>query len=78
MKAYKTFLTIDDPKRVVLSDVPFRPGQRVEVLLLANDDAAARVQELQDLLKETQALPQARAITEEEISAEVEAYRRGQ
>ena len=79
MKAYKTYLTIQDPKHVVLSDLPFRPGQRVEVVLLATDDDLTNsIQELQTLLKTTQGLPQAQTISEDEIAAEIEAYRREQ
>jgi antitoxin ParD1/3/4 len=79
MKAYKIYLTIRDPKHVVLPDVPFHSGQRVEVVLLATeDDQDTRVNELKTLFKTTQKLPQAKSITEQEIAAEVEAYRRGQ
>lgn len=34
MDAYKTYLKIEDPERVVLSHLPFQPGQRVEVIIL--------------------------------------------
>lgn len=78
MKAYKTYITIRDPKHVVLSDVPFRPGQCVEVVLLTReDDQNSNVNELQTLFKNTQALSQARSISEEDIAAEIEAYRSG-
>lgn len=78
MKAYKTYLVIKDPKHVVLSDVPFRTGQRVEVVLLAKeDDQDIHIEELKKLFKTTQELPQAHTITEEEIAAEIEAYRKG-
>jgi hypothetical protein len=36
------------------------------------------VSDLKTLLEETQTLPQARAISEDEIGAEIEAYRAGQ
>jgi antitoxin ParD1/3/4 len=36
------------------------------------------VRELKDLFKKTQSLPSSIAITEEEIEAEIEAYRRGE
>ncbi|OLE55736.1 MAG: hypothetical protein AUG51_02060 [Acidobacteria bacterium 13_1_20CM_3_53_8] len=79
MKAYRTYLTIKDPKQVVLSDVPFRPGQQVEIVVLAADeDNLARVRELKDLLRATQSLPQAQALTEDDIMREVEVYRSGQ
>jgi hypothetical protein len=79
MKAYRTYLTIKDPKHVVLADTPFRPGQRVEVMLLTQDeDDTADLQELKALLKVTQGLPHIQALSEEEIAAEIAAYRSGQ
>jgi len=72
MQAYRTHLIIENPKTVTLSDLPFRPGQYVEVLLIAQDDERANLaNELSALLKETQALPQVRSLTEEEIAAEI-------
>jgi len=47
MKAYKTYLIIQDPKHVVLPDVPFHAGQRVEVVLLAAESGEdTRIKEL--------------------------------
>ena len=39
-----------------------------------NGESEERVRGLQALLNETQALPQAQAISEDEIAAEIEAY----
>jgi hypothetical protein len=79
MKAYRVFLTIDDSKQVVILDVPFEAGQVVEVVLLAQEgDRTLTAARLEALLKATQALPQAQAITEDDIAAEIEAYRSGQ
>ena len=79
MKAYRTYLTVTDTKQVVLSDVPFHPGQVVEVLMLAqDDDRTLAVRRLETLLKTTQALPQVQALTDDEIAAEIEAYRNEQ
>ncbi|HEX6287830.1 MAG TPA: hypothetical protein VFZ66_01495 [Herpetosiphonaceae bacterium] len=79
MKAYRTYLTVTDAKQVVLNDVPFQPGQRVEVLVLTTGETdPAAVQELQALLAETQALPQIQALTDDDIAAEIAAYRDGQ
>lgn len=79
MKAYKTYLTIQDPKHVVLPDVPFHSGQRVEVIMLAEEDNQSThstyIRELESLFKATQELHQAQSITEEDIAAEVKAYR---
>ena len=78
MIAYREYITVQESKQIVLYNVPFRPGQRVEVVLIAEEERPpARVQELRALFKATQALPQAQAITEEEIAAEIAAYRAG-
>ena len=79
MKAYRTYLTVTDSKQVVLSDVPFEPGQIVEVLVLAQDaDRAQALRRLDTLLQRTQALPQVQELTDDEITAEVDAYRNAQ
>ena len=78
MLAYKQYVTIKDPAKIELSGLPFRTGQRVEVVMIAeDDDRATRVEELQGLFRTTQDLPQAKAITEEMIAEEIEAYRAG-
>ena len=79
MKAYRTYLTVTDTKQVVLSNVPFAPGQVVEVLVLAQDaDRLRAVHQLDTLLQRTQALPQVQTLTDDEIAAEIAAYRQGQ
>ena len=78
MQTYRKKLVIEDPKRVVLTDLPFRAGQTVEVLVLEEEaDRERRVEDLKRLLKDTQALTQLKSITEEEIAAEIAAYREG-
>jgi hypothetical protein len=79
MKAYRIYLTIKDPKQIILSNLPFRPGQQVEIVVLATDeDNVTRVRQLKDLFKATQSLAQAQTLTEDEVMREVEAYRSGQ
>ncbi|NJL77869.1 MAG: hypothetical protein HC836_29670 [Richelia sp. RM2_1_2] len=79
MNAYKRYLTIEDPNHIVLSGLPFKPGQRVEVIILAEDkEKEALASKLQQLFKETQASHQDNPLTDEEIAAEIEAYRRGE
>lgn len=55
------------------------PGTITEVIVLIEEEnnpgETYRSQDLATLFKETQALPQARAISEDEIAAEVAAYR---
>ena len=51
-------------------------GQEVRVIVLkASDKKLPLPFDLRKLFKDTQALPQAQAISEDEISAEIEAYR---
>jgi hypothetical protein len=78
MRAYKKYVTIKDPKSLTLSDLPFRPGQRVEVVMIAEDEEQEkRVQELRALLKKTQSLPQAKTVSEDMIAEEIALYRAG-
>ena len=79
MKAYKTYSTITDSKQIVLSDLPFRIGEKVEILVLAaeNGNQVESVHKLRDLFKETQSLPQIQTLSEDDILREVEAYRNG-
>lgn len=78
MLAYRKYVTINDPAKFELTDLPFRKGQRVEVVMIAEDDErVAQVEKLQALFRETQSLPQAQAISDDMIAEEVEAYRTG-
>ncbi|MEA5617897.1 hypothetical protein VB711_08605 [Cronbergia sp. UHCC 0137] len=78
MNAYKTYIIIEDPKQVVLSDLPFQVGQRVEIIVLAEDNPQATISnKLRNLFDKTQAIPGVEEVTDEEIAAEIEAYRRG-
>ncbi len=78
MRAYKKYVTIKDPKNLTLSDLPFRPGQRVEVVMISEDeDREKRAQELRALLKKTQSLPDAKAVSEDMIAEEIAQYRAG-
>jgi len=78
MLAHKQYITITDPSRLELTNLPFHKGQRVEVVMIAEDnDKVARLDELRTLFKTTQALPQIQAISDETIAEEIEAYRAG-
>ena len=78
MLAYKKYVTIKDSRKLELTDLPFRPGQRVEVVVIAEDDQGeARLEELRALFKKTQSLPQVKPLSEESIAEEIEAYRAG-
>lgn len=37
MLAFKQIITIEDPQHTVLTGLPFQPGQRVEVIMLAEE-----------------------------------------
>ena len=79
MKAYKKYLTIENPEQVILSDLPFSSGQRVEVIVIAeNEQSESLSHRFGQLLKETQAIHATYPLTAEEIQAEIEAYRRGE
>ncbi|MFN5891954.1 MAG: hypothetical protein ACK45Z_04870 [Dolichospermum sp.] len=79
MNAYKTYITIENPKQVVLSDLPFQVGQRVEIIVLAEDNPQDTISnKLRNLFDKTQAIPGVEEVTEEDIAAEIEAYRRGE
>ena len=75
MRAFRKWLVVDDPERVVLSNLPFRPGERVEAILVGEEEEDSSM--ANQLFAATQQLPQARAITEEEIAEEIAAYRAG-
>ena len=40
MLAYRQHLVIQDPQQMVLSNLPVKAGQRVEVLILVEEDTA--------------------------------------
>ncbi len=78
MLAYRQYARVQKSKQIILSDLPFQPGQRVEVVVIAEDEPSAnRVQDMRELFQTTQALPQAQAISEDDIAAEIAAYRAG-
>lgn len=79
MTAYKTYVTIQDSQQFVLADLPFQPGQKVEISIKVIDEKRLdAAQELQALFKETQSLQTSQTVTEEEVAAEIEACRHGE
>jgi flagellar biosynthesis/type III secretory pathway chaperone len=76
MTSYKTYLIVDESNQIIVSNLPFKPGQKVQVRIeVVDENKQPLVKELQNLFKEIQALPSSKNITEEEIVAEIEAYR---
>ena len=79
MQTYRTLGVVQESGQILLSNLPFRPGQLVEVLVLVEDQHQNGLTEkLALLFKKTQALPQVQVLTEAEIAAEIAAYRSGQ
>lgn len=76
MQAYKTIVTVQAKQRLILENIPFPIGQEVEVVVLAAEPSPSdKVARLKALFAQTQALPQVQAISEEDIAAEIAAYR---
>jgi len=81
METFRVRTTISKDGKLSIKDLPFRPGAKVEVIVREETkkvSAAKRkalAEEMKALFKEIQSLPQARTITEEEIAAEIAAYR---
>ena len=76
MRAYRKYVVVEDSGQVTLSDMPFQAGERVEVVVIADEPVpVTKLTTLHHLLKTTQALPQARLLTDAEIAAEVAAVR---
>lgn len=79
--AYRKKVTVRPDGRIEIIDPILEPGTQAEVIVLVEGESEsaeaiqARVREWKALFKETQSLPQAQAITEEEIVAEIAAYR---
>ena len=69
MFAYKQHITIDDPNHVVLSHLPFQPGQKVEVLFLVDEDRVD-IQRLERdaLFQGPKTLSQIQTVTEEDVA----------
>jgi predicted DNA-binding antitoxin AbrB/MazE fold protein len=81
METFRIRTTVSKDGKLSIKGLPFRPGEKVEVTVRAETEKVSASQrkvlagELQALFKEIQSLPQAKSITEEEIAAEIAAYR---
>jgi hypothetical protein len=81
METFRIRTTVSKDGKLSLKGLPFQPGAKVEVIVRADVKKVSASQrkalagELQVLFKEIQSLPQAKSITEEEITAEIAAYR---
>lgn len=78
--AFRKKVTVRPDGRIEIKSMNLKPGTKAEVIVLiesADADRKERVRRLKALFKATQSLPQAQTITEEEIAAEIAAYRAG-
>ena len=81
LTAYRKKVTVRPDGSIEILDSLLKPGTEAEVIVLVESELEntqaiqTRVNEWKILFKETQALPQAQTITEEEIAAEIAAYR---
>ncbi len=83
LTAYRKKVTVRPDGSIEILDSLLKPGTKVEVIILVEIEPEStqviqtRVNEWKTLFKETQELAQAQTITEEEIAAEIAAYRAG-
>ncbi len=71
----KRQLTVDDSHNLLLSNLPYRSGQKLTVIVMAEDELQQRQQKWQSFFKQLQALPVAQSLTDEDIAKEIDAYR---
>lgn len=79
--ALRKKVTVRTDGRIEIKSKDLKPGTKAEVIVLIEGtdmESQKRLNQLKALFKKTQALPQAKTITEEEIAAEIEAYRAGE
>jgi len=77
MKAYKKTVTMKRSGRITLSGLPFNEGERLEVIVIADERRNNLVNEMKTLFKKTQKLPSIKKLTEDDIIKELEDYRSG-
>jgi hypothetical protein len=71
----KRQLTIDASHNLLLSDLPYRTGEKLTVIVIAENELQQKQKKWQSFFKELQALPVAQSLTDEDIATEIEAYR---
>jgi hypothetical protein len=71
----KRQLTIDGSHNLLLSNLPYRAGQKLTVIIMAEDELQHRQQKWKSFFKQLQAGPVAQSLTEDDIAAEIDAYR---
>ncbi len=79
MQAYKTYARVQASGELAIGQLPFAPGALVEVLVVgAERNAVEREQEWGRLMQTVQNLPQAQAISDADIAAEIDTVRQAQ
>ncbi len=79
MNTYKTYVQIDASGRLVLEGLPFPEGSLLEVLVVdQSQQPEERVESWRALMRHVQSLPESKRITDEQITAEIDAQRSGQ
>lgn len=76
MQAYKTYARVDSSGKLSLENLPFAEGVLVEVLVVdQNRSAPEREESWRRLMRQVQQLPQVQALSDDDIAAEIDAYR---
>nr|VFJ63165.1 MAG: hypothetical protein BECKDK2373C_GA0170839_11049 [Candidatus Kentron sp. DK] len=68
-------LTMDNSRNLLLSNLPYRIGQKLTVIVMAEDEIQRRQQKWKTFFKQLQALPVAQGLTDDDIAREIDAYR---
>jgi hypothetical protein len=63
--------------RITLSGLSFKKGEKLEVIVFADEKRSDLVREMKSLFKETQKLPAIKKIIEADIIKEIRDYRSG-
>lgn len=71
MHAYRQYITVTDPNHLVIGKVPFQPGQKLEIVMLAENAPGQSLDSIKALFAKTQALPQVQTLTDEDIAKEI-------
>ena len=81
METFRVRATVSKDGKLSITGLPFRPGAKVEVIVreeakkISAPQRKALAANLKSLFREIQSLPQAKRMSEEEIAAEIAAYR---
>ena len=76
MEIYRVQLTVNDPHELVLRDIPFAAGDVVEIVV-RKPGKESLGDRWRELMEDVRRNPATKSITEEDIAAEIEAYRSG-